>query len=106
MAKRICDCDFLFHVGDYLEEELEARGWTTHDIAIRASDDPNEQRVIELACDLTIACLYAELDHAAAEATIGESLAGNIAKAFGTDAQTWLNLDAEFHRRRVAHLMN
>lgn len=102
----IRDTGWLFHPGEYLEDEIDARGWTTRDVAILATDDPNEQQVIQLTCELTIAASYVEVGDKAAECTMGKSTARSLAKAFGTSVDLWLNLDAEFHRRRVAYLQN
>ena len=102
----IRDSDWLFHPGEYIEDELEARGWTTHDIAIRATNDPKEQRIIELTCDLTIAVTYAEIGDSAGDCILGYSTAEALAKAFGTSVEIWLNIEAEYQRRRLAMKAN
>lgn len=85
-----------FHVGEYLADELEARGWTSRELAERIGGDVD---VNHLTIDLTIAASHAPVGHCARKATIDRETAEGWAKAFGTDAETWLKLDAEFQRR-------
>ena len=91
--------DTDFSVGEYLQDELEARGWTTRDCAERMGGDPD---VDQLTLDLHIAVLHAPDDHAIHDGTMSEETARGLEIALGTSAQTWLNLDREYHRRRAA----
>jgi plasmid maintenance system antidote protein VapI len=88
--------DTLFHVGEYLEDELNARGWTTRDCAERMGGNVE---IDTLTLDLTIAASYAPHGHVANKCFLGPDTAAGLAKAFGSSAETWLNLDAEYHRR-------
>jgi plasmid maintenance system antidote protein VapI len=85
-----------FHVGEYLADELEARGWTSRDLAERMG---GEVDINHLTIDLTIAASLAPAGHCAREATLDRETAEAWAKVFGTNAETWLNLDREFQRR-------
>lgn len=89
----------LFHPGEYLQDELEARGWSTADCAARmGGDDP---KVDQLALDILLTAAAAPEGHAIERMHIGEYIALGLAKAFaGQNAETWLNLDREYHRRR------
>lgn len=95
----IRDTNWLFHPGEYLEDELEARGWKTRDAANRAAESDYDRRILELTFDLTIAASYATLDHCAAKAAMGQKTADALARAFGTSAELWLNLEREYHKR-------
>lgn len=86
-----------FHVGEYLADELDARGWTTRDCAERMSDDPEERKIWEMTLELTIATQFSPRH--AAGAHMGKSTAEALERALGTSAQTWLNLDAAYHER-------
>lgn len=84
-----------FCVGEYIRDELEERGWTTRDCAERMGGDV---RVNELTLELHIACIDAPLDHAIHRAKLNPETAAGLGRAFGTDAQGWLNLDAAYRR--------
>lgn len=91
--------DTNFHVGEYIQDELEARGWSTLDCAKRMGGDLD---VDALSLDMAIAAASAPPGHAAQRMTIGSGLAARLAIAFGIEAQTLLNLDATYHEKRKA----
>lgn len=88
-----------FHVAEYLQDELDARGWSTRYCAERMGHEGKEIDVDELALDMTLATLDAPPGHCAWECRMGEEMAAGLAKAFGTNAQIWLNLDNAFHAK-------
>jgi HTH-type transcriptional regulator/antitoxin HigA len=75
----------VFAPGEFIQDELEARGWTHSDLAERMGCSP---------------ALVAELVDS--HAPITADTAGRLAGAFDTSRQLWLNLDATFrqHRKR------
>lgn len=88
----------VFHVGEYLEDELEARGWTTADCAARMVEPGENPDVWQLTLDLTIACIDAPEGHAGQRCFMGKETAERLERALGIDAQTWLNLEAAYLR--------
>lgn len=77
----------LFHVGVYIADELEARGWTTADAAKRMGGDP---AVDELALDLWIAC--GDTEHL----VMSDECARSLSLAFGISPEVWMNLHKSF----------
>ena len=74
-----------FPPGDFIEEELEARGWSQAYLAEAIGKD-----------DETIA----ELIDGNREVT--PDIAERLGAAFGTGAQLWLNLEASYQSHRNA----
>lgn len=71
-----------FHVGTYIDDECGARGWTMDKLAHRMGGD----------IEINRACLdFLQLRQPGL--LLGEYVANGLARAFGSDAQTWLNLD-------------
>lgn len=89
------DAEYGFPVGEYLKDELDARGWTTADCAARMGGDA---AVNELTLELHLAVLDAPPDHAIHRGTMAEDTAEGLARAFGTSADVWLNLDRAYHQ--------
>lgn len=85
-----------FHVGEYLADELAARGWTSRDLAERMGGDVD---VNHCTIDLTLVAARSNPGHEIRRATIDRETAEAWAKVFGTNAETWMNLDREFQRR-------
>ena len=81
-----------FHPGEYLADELEARGWTTRDCAARMGGD---LAVDTLALDLLIACWQGGENRV----RLGQEMADGLSRAFGTSAKLWMNLDAAYHAK-------
>lgn len=78
-----------FHVGEYISDELEARGMTVRQLAELMGGDVDEN---ELTLELTIANV------GGAACWMDEETAKGLERAWGTNAQTWLNLDAAYRR--------
>lgn len=91
-----------FPVGQYIEEELKARGWTTRDCAERMGGQVD---VNELTLDLHVAVLDSPPDHPIQRGYMGAATAKGLERATGVDSQTWLNLDRA-HREGVWHRSN
>ncbi len=72
----------VFPPGDFIAEELDARGWTRRDLAER------------LGCSL---CTVQEI--IAGKQAISPETAKGLGAAFGTGAQLWLNLESSFRRQ-------
>lgn len=77
-----------FHVSEYIEDELQARGWTRAELAVRmagenATDDGVQ--ITALALDLLMACKHDT------RVRLGKQ-AEQLAAAFGTSAETWRKL--------------
>ncbi len=68
-----------FPPGDYIREELEARGWTQMDLAEILGRAP--QTVNEVVT---------------AKRSITPEMARDLSRAFGTSAQLWLNLESAY----------
>jgi plasmid maintenance system antidote protein VapI len=75
-------------VGDYIQEELTARGWTTADLAERMGDTYKERAIWELTLDLLIVCGDRP------DILLGQETADALGKAFGTSGEFWSNLHA------------
>jgi HTH-type transcriptional regulator/antitoxin HigA len=74
----------VFPPGEFIREELEARGWTQEDLA-KILDRPLS----------TISAILTGRKAVTPETAIG------LAKAFGTSAEVWLNLEATYQLSRV-----
>jgi HTH-type transcriptional regulator / antitoxin HigA len=79
----------VFPVGEYLEEEMEERGWSSRDVAERMGGDVS---VNECAVDLILN--VSEMRGL----RLGKETAEGLARAFGTSAQFWTNLDNSYHQ--------
>lgn len=76
-----------FHVGEYVFDEMEARGWTVADVLNRMTGD----RTLNHCCLEFLECQHPSLH-------LGE-FSERLAEAFdGTSAETWRNLDETWHR--------
>ena len=83
--------DTRFPPGEYLSDELEARGWTTRYLAEQMTEAVGGSAdVWQLTVDLLIA---------SPDVTLGDETAEALAAVFGGHAQTWLNLDAAYRRK-------
>lgn len=81
-----------FPVGEYIADELEARGWTTRDLAERMGGDVD---LNQCTIELTIAC---GVSHP--QVSMGTETAQGLSRAFGTSADVWLNLDRAYRECR------
>lgn len=85
----------VFPVWVTVREEMDARGWSNHDVARRMGGDFN----LNLA---TLSFLFWADDP---DLYLGEETAAQLEVAFGIAKENWLRLDAawrEFKSRRVA----
>lgn len=74
----------IFPPGDFLKEELEARGWTQTDLAEILG---RNQRVVS--------------EIVSAKRAITPETASGLAKAFGTSAQFWMNLESAWQLSKL-----
>lgn len=70
----------VFHPGEFIKEELEARGWTNADLAEIMGRHPNQISLIVRG-----------------DQDITPETAKQLSAAFGTSAQLWLNLQSTFN---------
>jgi len=70
-----------FPPGEFIHDELEARGWEPHELAERMGQ--LERVVSELI---------------ASTQSVTEEIAKQLSAAFGTSAELWLNLEATYRR--------
>jgi HTH-type transcriptional regulator/antitoxin HigA len=74
----------VFHPGEFIKEELEARGWTNVDLAEIMGRHPNQISLIVRG-----------------EQDITPETATQLSAAFGTSANVWLNLQNSFDLSQV-----
>ena len=74
-----------FPPGEYLQDELDARGWSIEDLAERIGWPTEGLRAV-----------------AEGRRRVSKLVAKALAEAFGTHAQTWLNLQASYDERLAA----
>ena len=75
-----------FHPSVFIVEEMKARGWDRYDLAVRMGGD--------VAKNLLIIDLYLEVGPTKTNMRIGDG--EDFARAFGTSAQFWLNLENQW----------
>lgn len=79
-----------FPVGEYVSEELEARGWTTAYAASQISGNPDENELwLDLLCCLPMWEDFDELE------------ANRLEQLFGVSSQTWLNIHDAYLRAKA-----
>ena len=72
-----------FHPGEYIKDEMEARGWDVAELAKRMS-------VHEMPVELVVSLIECKQD-------ITTNIAFGLRRAFGTSAGLWLNLQNTFN---------
>lgn len=77
----------VWPVGLFIEEELRARGWTRRELVLRMGGS----NVDELAIDLLI-------DAPRRGMWIGNDLASDLARVFGTSVELWINIDQAYNK--------
>jgi plasmid maintenance system antidote protein VapI len=84
------DMSQCFHVGEYLQDELDARGWTAGDLAGRmgTAEEFDENYLV---VEMMLHCWDVGL-------MLDEETAAKLSMALGSDAATWLSLDREWRR--------
>ncbi len=82
-----------FHPSEFIQEELDARGWDRSDLAVRMGGDA--------ARNLLTWDMYREVGPTDPRMQIGEATAQQIADAFGVSPTLFLNLEAAWRARHV-----
>lgn len=88
----------VFPPGEFIRDELEARGWSVHDLAERMGGK----------VDINYFCIDLAIYAPTWGMTIGDDMAAGLARAFDTSADLWLSLDRAWqewhpkHRKRGA----
>lgn len=77
---------FAFPVWDYIQDEMDARGWTLKDLADRMGSEIEEATLAIGMSSKTLRGLR-----------LGSYTADALGKAFGTSGKLWLNLDNAYH---------
>ena len=80
-----------FPVSEYVVGAMAARGWDWTELASRMGESLDVNR-----CTLDILQINDPRIH------LGEATAAKLARAFGSDPQTWLNLDAAWRKWQAA----
>ena len=75
----------MFHVSEFIAEEMDARGWTSRDVAARMGGDP---AVWLLALDLLLAVHDKAL-------VLDTEMATALGRAFDVDAALFVALDRQ-----------
>lgn len=70
-----------FHPGEYIKEEMEARGWTPNELARRMDFGLS---IVKGLCR--------------GERRVTRLTAQALGRAFGTEAEVWLNLQAAYDK--------
>lgn len=83
-----------FHVGEFVREEMEYRGWSSRDLA--GFMGYADLDVGECAVDL----LVAVTDNP--NVLLADSDFDGLARAFGTSAELWKNIDASWRSWHAA----
>lgn len=87
-----------FPVGDYILEEMMARGWTTADVVKHMGVTDDDERVVwALTVDLLIHCSDQQI-------IVEQETADRLSKAFGTSPELWMNLNRAYQEWRAAKI--
>lgn len=81
----------VFHVGEYLQEEMDERGWTVEDVAKRMGGD--DIRVDMLTLELLLSAHEMDWNEIGGGYYLGETEAHQLGVAFGVSPQLFLNID-------------
>ena len=76
----------VFPPGEYIRDEIEARGWSLDDLASRMGTTSKECGIWRLVLDFTQDCQFKGV-------LLGEDCANALSRAFGSSAELWLELD-------------
>ena len=74
-----------FHPSEFIQDELDARGWSLDELAVRMGGDFQVNRI---ALDF-----YMTIGPSERGLRIGKDTAAQLGGAFGTSAELWLNLE-------------
>lgn len=86
----------MFSMGEYLADELKARGMDSRELARHIGGTMQEQQVNELTVDLIIAAA-----RTCPEALFDDDLMARISDVWSQDVQTWRNLDNTYKSKRL-----
>lgn len=75
-----------FSPGEYLQDELDARGWSMRGLAERMGGSPDEININHCAIEMLILAEDKRV-------LLGDDFAQDLANALGTSKEVWLNLD-------------
>lgn len=82
-----------FHPSEFIAEELEARGWSQHDLAARMAGDP--------AVNFLTLDTYRLVGPTDPRMRLGKRTAIALGEAFGVSADLFLNLEAAWRAHHV-----
>ncbi len=75
----------VIHPSSFMQEELDARGWSRDRLAVEMGGDAGLNRI---AIDM-----YFELGPSHSDLRLGSDEAAGFARAFGTSEELWTNLE-------------
>lgn len=76
------------HISEFIQDELDARGWSEHDLAVRMDGDPSMNL-------LTVQMLMAVTDH---RMLLDDETANGLSAAFGISPEYWIKLHEDWRR--------
>lgn len=79
----------VFHVAEFIQEEMTARGWDLYELAKQMGGDEEEIHINHVSLSVLFA-MHPDI-------VVGEPTAGKLARAFGTSKEIWMNLDKSWH---------
>ena len=78
--------DTTFPPGEFIQDELEARGWSIRELARRIGGTPAEKDVTQVALEMLV--------HGPVEGVlIGEDMSAQLGRVFGNNPEFFVNLD-------------
>lgn len=80
-------------VGHFLQDEMDARGWSVGDVASRMASGYHARAVWTLTMELLLHCSDTDM-------TIAGETADALGRAFGTSPELWINLNASYQKWR------
>ena len=87
-----------FPLGEYLQDEMNERGWSVDDVVVRMGRDP----AIDSFClETLLAAAILPRDNVLNQVFLDIETAGVLAKAFGVNAVTLLNIDHAYRNGRT-----
>lgn len=89
-----------FPVGDYLLEEMQARGWSSADLAARMGKDEKERSIYEIEIDVIVYLSHRD------DLAFGPETARALGEAFDVSPEYWLNLQSAYKACRAAHAVH
>ena len=81
----------IFSPGEFIQDELDARGWTTADLARQMGGNIGEIAINQLSVEMMIAVKDKNL-------VMDPAASAGLARGFGTSVEYWENLDRIWRR--------